>query len=245
MAQFRFIYPPLKGDAAEFNRRDCCTPDSCSCDFLDILIAGYNTLYRTEWENCLNAKWSIADCVSGCHNPDCLDGIPECKQHFLRNGHQYCVATQAIKDVVKIIEPYDFTDDEVRTFDTFYTAIHTAIKDVNGMGALAIYDTALRLGWHRAEGRLEPEANVYLHAGAPVGRAGPAARGPRRRERLCGHRSRYRRQNPEAQYLPLLRPAERPWSQPPRKLLVHLPQSATVVGRRTRKGNGKRKGKTT
>jgi hypothetical protein len=50
-------------------------------------------------------------------------------------------------------------------FDELHAYVRRAAKDVHGIGALTVYDVAIRIG---AFLRLEPE-RVYLHAGTRVG----------------------------------------------------------------------------
>jgi hypothetical protein len=52
-----------------------------------------------------------------------------------------------------------------KTFQDLFAAIEAALKPVHGIGELAIYDIALRIG---ARCEIEPE-NVYLHRGTREG----------------------------------------------------------------------------
>jgi hypothetical protein len=52
-----------------------------------------------------------------------------------------------------------------RDFDDLHAYVRRAAKRVHGIGELAIYDVALRIGWF---GRMEP-TRVYLHAGTREG----------------------------------------------------------------------------
>lgn len=56
---------------------------------------------------------------------------------------------------------------QARSFDTVYDLVSSTISPIPGIGELAVYDTALRIGAHLG---LEPE-KVYLHAGTRVGAA--------------------------------------------------------------------------
>ena len=54
---------------------------------------------------------------------------------------------------------------EAKNFDELYNEIYSLISDINGIGLLYIYDTALRIGAYLG---LEPN-KVYLHAGTLQG----------------------------------------------------------------------------
>lgn len=157
--KFSNDYDNGKGFKRYICRRFC----GCSSDFIDVLVAGYQAEIRKNWERCLDMKWSILDCVSGCHTiepeSDCYD----------RNGHQYRITTEAINNSVKELCDFDWDNLKASDFEEFYDAIAPKLKVIDGIGELSTYDTILRLAWHCRKGRISPSAFVYLHAGALEG----------------------------------------------------------------------------
>lgn len=159
---------PQRGNVEDFNRAECCRFKCNQIDPIKSLVVGYQQLYSSDWENCLNQKWSIGDCVTGCHN-DCYCDSDE---HYSlnRNGHQFCVSTQAITEAIKKLTGSDLSQKAADSFEDFYKWLSDTIKGIKGIGDLSVYDTALRMGWHfEKDGmpyRIAPEKYVYLHKGA-------------------------------------------------------------------------------
>lgn len=195
-----FVFQP-KDTSDDFTKDDCCN-FCCGIDFIDILLAAYEKFQHEQWEHCLDMKWSVGDCIVGCHNcEDCYDGV----KPLLRNSHQFCISRQTIHHVKEELEKVLDRDLDSKVanvaeddaFEVLYKAISdivdakkmetenvsdeiadsTEIYDLQpenanredvkiSFGALTLYDTALRLGWHHVPNRIEPYKYVYLHAGA-------------------------------------------------------------------------------
>lgn len=72
-----------------------------------------------------------------------------------------------IPEAYKVLSTVDFSN-HADDFETLYTFIKDTLKDVKGLGNLAYYDMALRIGWNLPR-RVTPRAYVYLHSGAKTG----------------------------------------------------------------------------
>lgn len=158
---------PEKGKPEDFDRDECCRFKCKLVDVITTLVSGYRNLYWDDWENCLNKKWSIGDCITGCHN-DTYDSPGHYILH--RNSHQYCISKEAIKKAAEALSKADLTDNDLCNFENFYDWVSDVISTVGGIGDLSVYDTALRMGWNFSDGRalrrIEPREYVYLHQGA-------------------------------------------------------------------------------
>ncbi|MDE6403458.1 MAG: hypothetical protein K2K86_06595, partial [Muribaculaceae bacterium] len=159
---------PQRGKVEDFNRAECCRFKCNQIDPVKSLVVGYRQLYSSDWENCLNQKWSVGDCVTGCHND--TYGAPDRHCSLNRNSHQYCVSTQAINEAIEKLSGRPLTPHAADSFEDFYEWVSDTIKTIHGIGDLSVYDTALRMGRHFAkDGKhypIEPQKYVYLHKGA-------------------------------------------------------------------------------
>ena len=79
------------------------------------------------------------------------------------NDHQTRIRCRAIRQAERRLPKLRLS--RVQDFHSLHSRISDAISDVPGIGALMVYDTALRIG---ARLGLEPEF-VYLHAGTRAG----------------------------------------------------------------------------
>lgn len=156
-----FSFAPLPSDFSRDKCGGCCR---CEIDYIKILVAGYQQLVRSGWERCLDAKWSIGDCVAGCFNVqyDCEIGIA-------RNSHQVRLERRAIVEAEQRLCTLSAETSSFVNFEELYQLVNDTISDIPDIGPLCIYDTALRLGWHAATGRIAPQAYVYIHQGARKG----------------------------------------------------------------------------
>ncbi len=100
-----------------------------------------------------------------------------------RKGHQYCISEQAVNEAVDRLmkgecllsgrKKCPLIDngqifDKFNDFEELYSIINQIIGDINGIGALTVYDTAKRIG-HIFENPIYPRQYVYLFAGAANG----------------------------------------------------------------------------
>lgn len=155
-----FRFPEKFNEGKDFSKDVCKAFCGCGIDYIKVLVAGYQMLARRRWEICLSRKWSVGDCVSGCHT------LEEENYRYDRNSHQFRLTTKAIKDAETLLMEYDWSAVNVSSFEELYDRLAPDLGKITGIGPLAVYDTILRLGWHFAKGRISPVAFVYLHAGA-------------------------------------------------------------------------------
>jgi len=82
-----------------------------------------------------------------------------------RHGHQHRIPSAVLEDskcrLLKEIERLK----KATSFEELFNIVESVIGPIEGIGELAVYDTAHRIGVNLG---LEPE-KVYLHAGARVG----------------------------------------------------------------------------
>ena len=103
-----------------------------------------------------------------------------------RKGHQYCISDQAVNEAVDRLKKGECLlsgrkkcplinngriFDQFNDFEELYGIINQIIGDINGIGALTVYDTAKRIG-HILETPIYPRQYVYLFAGAADGARG-------------------------------------------------------------------------
>lgn len=136
------------------------------------LIQLYNEKIRENAIICLNNKWSIADCVSGCHNR-CYTADRSSHTHPHQN--RLLKITKALLPEIIAKKEYDTN---ISDFEQLYKWVEESVADFkkedpfsNSKRAyyprqVTIYDIALRLGYHNGGRMIMPERMVYLHRGA-------------------------------------------------------------------------------
>ncbi len=156
-------------DLESWNKQACCNNNCRSIDLISVLIAGYPSTFGESYTHCLSQKWSLGDCVAGCHND-----LYDYHEHQNRNGHQTQLSREAVTTAIRKIEEADRRSESERSaieltdFEALYEEVRKDIGNIDGIGDLTIYDTALRLGWNRHP-QLLPKNFVYLHSGAMEG----------------------------------------------------------------------------
>lgn len=166
-------------DVCDWSKETCCKKVCQSADLIKILIDGYEKYYKEAWSYCLPFKWSLGDCVAGCHNDFYdLDG----KTVQYRHVHQTQLSRTAVSQGAEKLEESDKKSESIDDrflevndrkpvfvdFESLYEDVRKDLDSVGGIGDMTIYDTALRIGWNQ-EPRLIPEKYVYLHRGAMDG----------------------------------------------------------------------------
>ena len=158
----------------EWRKEKCCKRSCDPVDLISVLIAGYEAFHKDQWSYCLDKKWSLGDCVAGCHNEVYdLEGRIEQRRH----GHQSQLARVPVSMAAKILEDADRASEKenpdpehiwFEDFDALHDDLRKDLKNLDGIDDLTIYDTALRIGWNKKT-QLIPEKFVYLHRGAMAG----------------------------------------------------------------------------
>lgn len=97
---------------------------------------------------------SLADAVEAA----ALSELPDGKRH----PHQRRIPGRVLRQAATTLTNASFA---VATFDELHEVVRTTIGPLRGIGELAVYDVAYRIGAHLG---LEPD-KVYLHAGTREG----------------------------------------------------------------------------
>jgi hypothetical protein len=97
---------------------------------------------------------SLADAVEAA----ALSELPDGKRH----PHQRRIPGRVLRQAATALTNASFA---VATFDELHEVVRTTIGPLRGIGELAVYDVAYRIGAHLG---LEPD-KVYLHAGTREG----------------------------------------------------------------------------
>ena len=87
------------------------------------------------------------------------------KKDRTKHSHQWRLPKSALEQAAKVLKRHSTEIGRYKTFQDLFAAIKAALKPIHGIGELAIYDIALRIGASR---EIEPE-NVYLHRGTREG----------------------------------------------------------------------------
>lgn len=147
-----------------------------SPDPIHSLIKIYVERIRANAEFCLKNKWSIADCLSGCHNQHYS---PDTSSHT--HPHQARLTKITKAELPAIIAAMEYDPEQITDFEKLYDWVKKAFDIFESDGRLSeykrssyprqmtIYDTALRMGYHNDAGMIMPEKMVYLHRGALTG----------------------------------------------------------------------------
>lgn len=154
----------------EWSKEKCCNRQCETIDLITDLIAGYKAVQGPIWNKCLFQKWSLGDCVGGCHNEIYADTQQR------RHGHQTQLSRNAVSEAASILEEKNKESESqdpekvqwFNDFDELLESVRADIKGVYGIDDLTVYDTALRIGWNQNP-RLVPQKYVYLHQGAMKG----------------------------------------------------------------------------
>lgn len=82
-----------------------------------------------------------------------------------RHPHQTRIRREVLQSAKNILMRYSHNLRNCKTFSELHAKIEKLIGDIDGIGELTVYDTALRIGTYLG---LEPEL-IYLHAGVRGG----------------------------------------------------------------------------
>jgi hypothetical protein len=157
---------------------------------IEDLVKIYLKNDEKRWTNCLINKWSLSDCVTGCHNGEIEDKVLQSPGKKLFNFHPHIKRFSAytIFEMVYRMEYASFNR-PFRDFEELFDKVewlaghtHESCQPpyIDKFGRVAIYDTALRIGFHLKRNPRKPFGNdnknrvlplkyVYLHAGAMQG----------------------------------------------------------------------------
>ena len=170
------------------NIRVCKNNCVCCIDPVKTLVEGYKSYVWNKFEACLQAKWSIGDCVVGCHNESYNE-----TDSTRRNAHQRRVSKILIANLVKALKEADDFPENPKDFETIYDWVAKYVESVRvniqtdeldeaddsqedecmetseelsiHICPLLKYDTALRMSYNMASpegGLITPKENCCL-----------------------------------------------------------------------------------
>ena len=108
-----------------FDYGSCKTNCGCAIDPVKTLVEGYKSIVKDHFEACLQAKWSIGDCVAGCHNDHYNETV---STH--RNSHQRRVSKKLIAGVAKALEEAEDFPENPKDFEDIYGWVGNYVEDV-------------------------------------------------------------------------------------------------------------------
>lgn len=181
----------MRVNTDSFNYNLCKNNCYCCIDPVRTLVEGYKSFVKEMFESCLRAKWSIGDCVVGCHNEHYNE-----TDSTRRNSHQRRVSKELVaKLTVALSTATDFPESP-ENFEEIYNWVSVYVeearkevkneveKEVENLGCfdeeevmetfeelsihicpLLKYDTALRMSYNMAGtdgGLIPPEKNKCL-----------------------------------------------------------------------------------
>ena len=176
MAKFKF-----RENLAIFDHDACKLNCCCDIDPIKTLVEGYKVLVKGTFEKCLESKWSLGDCVAGCHN----DFYTE-KDSSHRNPHQRRLSKEMVAKLSAALENATDFPESPADFEEIYNWVGKYVEfvsenlksdlceesedsddndDIDSIEELSInicpllkYDTALRLAYNMAgaDGKLIP-----------------------------------------------------------------------------------------
>lgn len=177
----------MRVNAESFVYEKCKGNFGCDIDPLKTLIEGYKVLVMDNFENCLKAKWSIGDCIVGCHNP-----YYSATESSRRNSHQRRLSKELIAKLAEELEKADDFPNLPSDFESIYGWVGKHVESVRKtvgnevdnnydsnqeevaetfeelsihICPLLKYDTALRMSYNLAApdgGFIPREKNNYL-----------------------------------------------------------------------------------
>ena len=126
-------------------------------DIVDSYIANYRDAARAEmrfFERLPSLQQAITH-ASLCH------WLPSLRKH----PHQYLIPNRTLALAERRLQRVASELRRASDFDALHQRIHDAIRPIKGIGALAVYDIAHRIGAFLGK----PPRRVYLHRGTRVG----------------------------------------------------------------------------
>ena len=109
------------------------------------------------------------------HDVCCLEEDKyECKtlEDCVRLGkkrHHRRMTEETIVKTIKALKKSNLHKKSFKDFDALYDSVNKTIREVDGIGQLAVYDISVRIGKKLLNPSIEPEKYVYLHLGALEG----------------------------------------------------------------------------
>lgn len=115
----------MRVNSDSFDLKECKKNCGCYIDPLKTLIEGYKILEWEKFENCLKSKWSIGDCVVGCHNE-----IYNETDSTNRNAHQRRVSKILIARLIEALKLANDFIENPKDFETIYNWVAKYVEIV-------------------------------------------------------------------------------------------------------------------
>ena len=139
--------------------KGCRSPDSKGPwtlqEIIDCYCETYHNRYESElshWKQCTDNDREILIRAASCRGCDC-------KKHDHQRRFKNDVLEKAKNDITKV------QVSNLTNFDELHEDVSKAIRKIKGIGDLAVYDIAWRIGAHFG---MKPD-RVYLHSGTKKG----------------------------------------------------------------------------
>lgn len=109
-----------------FDYGSCKTNCGCAIDPVKTLVEGYKSFVRDRLEACLQAKWSVGDCVAGCHKDAYNETVST-----RRNSHQRRISKVMIARLAKALENAEDFPENPKDFEDIYGWVGKYVESVS------------------------------------------------------------------------------------------------------------------
>ena len=115
----------IRANAELFKKEDCKNNCGCCIDPVQTLVKGYKSFIWDRFESCLQAKWSVGDCVVGCHNESYNE-----TDSTRRNSHQRRVSKILIAKLIEALKEANDFPENPKDFETVYDWVAKYVESV-------------------------------------------------------------------------------------------------------------------
>lgn len=115
----------IRANTDSYNIKECKKNCGCCIDPVKTLVEGYKSFVWDRFEACLQAKWSVGDCVVGCHNEFYNE-----TDSTHRNSHQRRASKTLIANLTKALKEADDFPENPKDFETVYEWVAKYVESV-------------------------------------------------------------------------------------------------------------------
>lgn len=137
------------------------------------IVASYVRDYRGDARTEVEAFRNLPSLRQAIKSGALCHWLPSHRSPSRRHPHQRRIPGAVLQAVEQRLQSVHGELGRATSFDELIAVVETAIRQIHGIGDLAVYDIARRIGGHL---RKEP-AQVYLHAGTRLGASALGFRG--------------------------------------------------------------------